>query len=1222
MKSTSLKISLFAIGCALLLGGGVSAQDLYSNAVIALNPVAYWPLQETTLPPTSPSTTLTNYGTLGSSEDGILNGNVVSGAAPVAGCRANAFDGIATANGAFCRAPYGGSAASPPLPFTIEAWVNTSYPIANGPSGASQNVILADYSAVDANHRTGWVLFNDYYKNASLGNTKGDFALKSYSNGGASANPHFFAIKGQNTVQAGVWYHLVIVLTSSNAVSYVNGVAAGSQGTVTSTYLPNNGEGGALGLTIATRGASAADNSLNWAGAVAQVAIYTNILTLSDAQADYNARNDKAAYEALVAARNPIIWYKMDSLTSQPVAKNYGAFGTAADGYYPTDPTDANTLLPGMPGPAFSGFGPDTLAFQSGTGQIPTTGPGVPVGGGNPAMWNFTGSFTISTWAQSAYGGPTQEPLSKGDRSFRFRLDASSYPHFQYFTNDVIGSSKIEDTGWHFWTGTYDSTSSTMTFYIDGVQSGAPRTITATGAGLTASELLLGGSPYYINRNWIGNVAHVAIFTNALSSGQVANLYSVAKGCQAPEVVTPVFPSTFAECWTNSTYVFRPVFHIYCAPPTYVWTLDSGSGPVTIPGATNATLAFQSIPGMTVGGGPYTLTVTATTPEGSISSFVMLTLVNPPAVARTIYSDSFARSGDLHGSQPDLTDLYSAYWGADGSFVCDGSAAATASPYPFTAWLPFVPEVGHVYVLSCDLNPRNGDNNWLGLGFATGQSTSLASSGLATYVEARGNRASASSGMVVVPGTGSPSAGRVPFDVSGPSTYQIVLDTTTGDASSGWTMSVWEDGIQQYAPETFVSGNPSILSVVLANSSTGNGAFDNLKLTDSGVSTGAPVIVQNPPAQLLAMQCFTATMPAAAAGATSYQWQFNGSDLADNGRITGSHTNRLSILSVQLGDAGSYQLIAGNASGSVTSSPCVLAIGTPPVSLSGANESLWTTNTPLNSSAYTLPILASNVLTLTDGTIGEACTAFFNVPQDIRAFYAQFVYQVVNPVASVGDGATFCLQNDPRGPAAVGGVTYSFGLRNPYVAPSAELVLNLYAPQALVGYSWNTHGSVTWPTQKAPGSVNIANGDPITMTLYYNGSTLALSMVDSGPVATNSYSTILDVGDLTSVLNSKTAYVGFSGSDSYAASTQVISDFTFVSLPTLPTLAIAENGSGAAVITWPGTFAGFALQQKPELGAATWENVTNEVTITSDGNCQVVIPAGGATFYRLAAGVQ
>ena len=136
----------------------------------------------------------------------------------------------------------------------------------------------------------------------------------SYANGTSTANPHFFNIMNPNTVQAGVWYHVVIVLTSSNAVSYVNGVLTSNAPiNNTYTYVPNNNNGGAsTGLTIATRGANSTDNTLNWGGAVTEVAYYTNILAASDALADYNARNNKTTYEALIAARHPIFWYKMD----------------------------------------------------------------------------------------------------------------------------------------------------------------------------------------------------------------------------------------------------------------------------------------------------------------------------------------------------------------------------------------------------------------------------------------------------------------------------------------------------------------------------------------------------------------------------------------------------------------------------------------------------------------------------------------------------------------------------------------------------------------------------------------------------------------------------------------------------------------------------------------------------------------------------------------------
>jgi hypothetical protein len=140
----NLPITLFSVvGCALLLtAGGVSAQDAYSNAVVALKPAGYWPLQETNLPPASPNTVLTNSGTLGSGGDGVLNGNVMAGKGPVSGGQTVAFDGICTANGSFSRAPYAASAGSPLLPFTIEAWINTAFAINNGPGGISQQVIL------------------------------------------------------------------------------------------------------------------------------------------------------------------------------------------------------------------------------------------------------------------------------------------------------------------------------------------------------------------------------------------------------------------------------------------------------------------------------------------------------------------------------------------------------------------------------------------------------------------------------------------------------------------------------------------------------------------------------------------------------------------------------------------------------------------------------------------------------------------------------------------------------------------------------------------------------------------------------------------------------------------------------------------------------------------------------------------------------------------------
>jgi hypothetical protein len=58
----------------------------------------------------------------------------------------------------------------------------------------------------------------------------------------------------------------------------------------------------------------------------------------------------------------------------------------------------------------------------------------------------------------------------------------------------------------------------------------------------------------------------------------------------------------------------------------------------------------------------------------------------------------------------------------------------------------------------------------------------------------------------------------------------------------------------------------------------------------------------------------------------NYQWQFNGTNLDDNGRISGSQMSTLCISNAQCGDVGEYAVIAANACGSVTSSPAGLIV--------------------------------------------------------------------------------------------------------------------------------------------------------------------------------------------------------------------------------------------------------------------------------------------------------
>jgi uncharacterized repeat protein (TIGR03803 family) len=93
------------------------------------------------------------------------------------------------------------------------------------------------------------------------------------------------------------------------------------------------------------------------------------------------------------------------------------------------------------------------------------------------------------------------------------------------------------------------------------------------------------------------------------------------------------------------------------------------------------------------------------------------------------------------------------------------------------------------------------------------------------------------------------------------------------------------------------------------------------------ISNTPPQII-TAPADLMVIDGDPAEFSIEAAGTPplSYHWQFNGTNLVDSGRISGSHTATLSIASVTPSDAGAYQAFVTNAFGSTTSAPAILTV--------------------------------------------------------------------------------------------------------------------------------------------------------------------------------------------------------------------------------------------------------------------------------------------------------
>jgi hypothetical protein len=182
------------------------------------------------------------------------------------------------------------------------------------------------------------------------------------------------------------------------------------------------------------------------------------------------------------------------------------------------------------------------------------------------------------------------------------------------------------------------------------------------------------------------------------------------------------------------------------------------------------------------------------------------------------------------------------------------------------------------------------------------------------------------------------------------------------------------------------------------------------------------------------------------------------------------------------------------------------------------------------------PAFTASTLTLTDGGVGEARSAFYNTTQSIGLFSVEFTYQASMPGGqSLADGATFILQT--QGLSALGNPGGDLGVSG--ISPSAELEINIFNGHT-IGTNFQTGGAISG--FNATGPVNVASGDPIQFSLTYNGSTLSETLTDLTTSATfnTTYST-----DLASVLGGGTAFVGFTGGTGAGTSEQVISNFVF-----------------------------------------------------------------------------
>ena len=344
-----------------------------------------------------------------------------------------------------------------------------------------------------------------------------------------------------------------------------------------------------------------------------------------------------------------------------------------------------------------------------------------------------------------------------------------------------------------------------------------------------------------------------------------------------------------------------------------------------------------------------------------------------------------------------------------------------------------------------------------------------------------------------------------------------------------------------------------------------------------------------------------------------YQWQTNGVNI-------GGATNSTLVLSdVLASQAGNYDVVVANSFGTNASPALALNVINEPVfTRDGAGWTLSGVAAVGSVMAGTAPTMTNGWLTLINGNNADVASCFFATPVYLGAFEASFTYQATGS-APVADGFTFCVQDSPYGPVVVGSTGSSGNIDGGMlgyggIGNSAAISFNINSSYT-VGYAYVTDGLLTdgGPIggYTATGPVNLASGDPINITINYNGKDITLSLVDAN--ASASFTTNIAVGPLSSVLGAETGYVGFTAGAGALTAVETVTNFSFT--PLLVPVSAHLTAPKTAVIGWPAGVGGYVLQTSMNL--RSWTTVPPPYAAGADGGLQVTVPASGTAFYRL-----
>ena len=494
-----------------------------------------------------------------------------------------------------------------------------------------------------------------------------------------------------------------------------------------------------------------------------------------------------------------------------------------------------------------------------------------------------------------------------------------------------------------------------------------------TGGWFSGGTTYIGNDPTYTTRVFPGIISGVGLYTTALSASQITAMYQAGLGLAGfpPSIASQPLP---VDTFLGSSATLS-VNVVGTAPFAYQWQLSGTNLPnnANFSGVTSNTLTITGVTLNDVGNYSVVITNLFGTATSTTASLTIL----PPALVGQWLNGASTNLVDESGYSPAGThDLYTVgagnfvftndvpphqtgqsiwFYNGDTALAVSNSSTLDAN-YTNTYdaplqdnmtvlfWAKGYPATWHYWV------SKNGDSGTPNSGWT------LRDYGANTNYPCYTLRETGSPGKATLGTSGDDMGSSVPSNDGQWHQYAGTFSAITG------IRSLYVDGVltaQQtnnipFNPATlehlviggidpspgnsfasFLSGeiyNVQIYNYALSQAAISN-SVGNLAPEIEGLATNdvvyATTLVQLQPAGILGT------------GPFGYQWQFNGSNLSDNGVYTGSQSNVLSIVA-SAATAGVYDLVVTNLYGTTISSNVTVVVV--PENLVGE----WFTNSTLN----------------------------------------------------------------------------------------------------------------------------------------------------------------------------------------------------------------------------------------------------------------------------------